>query len=231
MQGTPTSAASRSTTSLSLLRLQQCFDSQFPVGSFAHSGGIEAYANLEDFDPEALEELLAGQIRFGWGRLDLAAAALAWESGGDAAALDRIGAEVEAWKPISGPRLAGERVGRRMQVLANRLFPTELAGLNVRPPQSPVVAGATARRLGLELESFLLFYAGSMLAASLAAATRSMMLSPERSQEIAVSLQPALVSQVQEILEDPHVSLYAATPAHDVRAHQQGFLHTRLFQS
>jgi len=216
---------------LALLRLQQCFDSQFPVGAFAHSGGVETYAQLEGFGPDQLEQLLATQIDLGWGRLDLAAAALGWRAAYDAAELDRLGREVEAWKPIPGQRLAGERVGRRMQVLAARLFPSEAAGLMIRPPQAPVVAGALARRLGLELEPSVLFFAGSTLAASLAAATRSMALSPERAQEISVALQPRLASQVQEILDDPEASLYAATPAHDIRAHQQGFLHTRLFQS
>ncbi len=217
--------------SLALLRLQQCFDSQFPVGAFAHSGGVETYAHLPRFGPAQLEALLATQVRLGWGRLDLAAAALAWEAAPDAAALNRLGAEVEAWKPIPGPRLAGERVGRRMQVLGKRLFPAELGGLDVRPPQAPVVAGALARGLGLEREPFVLFFAGSTLAASVTAATRSMALSPERAHEIVVALQPRLASHVQEILEDPAAALFAATPAHDVRAHQQGFLHTRLFQS
>ena len=216
---------------LALLRLQQCFDSQFPVGAFAHSGGIETYAHVEGFGPEGLQDLLATQIRLGWGRLDLAAAALAWSAGTDAVELNQLAAEVEAWKPIPGQRLAGERVGRRTQVLAKRLFPGEIGGLDVLPPQAPVVAGAVARRLGLDREPFVLFFAGSTLTAALTAATRSMSLSPERAHEIAVALQPRLVSQVQEILDDPQQSLYAATPAHDVRAHQQGFLHTRLFQS
>lgn len=215
---------------LALLRLQQCFDSQFPVGAFAHSGGIEAYTNLPGFGPEQLEELLRTQIRLGWGRLDLAAAILAYraESSGET---DRLAGEVEAWKPIPGQRLAGERVGRRMQVLVRRLFPAEAADLNVQPPQAPVVAGTTARRLGLEEQPFALLYANSNLTAGLTAATRSMSLSPERAHEILVLLQPELAEHTQAILKEPEESLYAATPAHDVRAHQQAFLHTRLFQS
>lgn len=216
---------------LALLRLQQCFDSQFPIGAFVHSGGIESYASVDGFGPNELQELLTAQIRLGWGRLDLAAAALAWDRAGDVAALDELGMEVQAWKPIPGQRLAGERMGRRMQVLAKRLFPQEMSGLDVKPPQSPVVAGAIARRLGLDRYAFVLFYAHSSLAAALAASTRSMTLSPERSQEILVALQSRLVEQVEAVLADPEASLFAATPAHDLRAHQQAFLHTRLFQS
>ena len=58
-----------------------------------------------------------------------------------------------------------------------------------------------------------------------------MTLSPERSQEILVALQPCLVEQLETVLADAEASLFAATPAHDMRAHQQAFLHTRLFQS
>jgi urease accessory protein len=217
--------------SLALLRLQQCFDSQFPIGAFAHSGGIESYANVPDFGPEQLCELLETQIHLGWGRLDLAAAALSWKSGTKPEALNRLAAEVQAWKPIPGQRLAGERVGRRMQVLAKRLFPAEMRGLDVQPPQAPVVAGALACRLRITQQDFLLFYAHSNLMAALAAATRSMTISPERAHEILVFLQPKLAKQVELVLSDPQASLFAATPAHDLRSHQQAFLHTRLFQS
>ena len=48
---------------------------QFPVGSFAHSGGLETYAQM-DAGVHELRELLAHQIALGWGRLDLAIAAL-----------------------------------------------------------------------------------------------------------------------------------------------------------
>lgn len=215
---------------LALLRLQQCFDSQFPVGAFVHSGGIEAYAHVEGFGPDELQALLGTQIAFGWGKLDLAAAILAHRAE-DSERLDALAAEVKAWKAIPGQRLAGERVGRRMQVLARRLFPEQAGTLDVRPPQAPVIAGALARRLGLDEESFAVFYAGSTLTAALAASTRSMMLSPERAQEIAVALQPVLAEQVHKVRADAEASLYAATPAADLRAHQQAFLHTRLFQS
>jgi len=230
-EATRTSSMGAAMQPFALIRLQQCFDSQFPIGAFVHSGGIESYASLQGFGPDELQELLAVQIRLGWGRLDLAAAALAWDRAANTDALNELAMEVEAWKPISGQRLAGERMGRRMQVLAKRLFPAEIGPLDVKPPQSSVVAGVIARRLELDREPFVLFYANSSLTAALAASTRSMTLSPERAQEILVALQPRLVEQVETVLADAEASLFAATPAHDMRAHQQAFLHTRLFQS
>jgi urease accessory protein len=215
---------------VALLRLQQVFDSQFPVGAFAHSGGLETYSHVAGFDPGELRDLLLAQIRLGWGRLDLAAAALAFRTRDDAE-LSRLGAELQAWKPIPGQRLAGERIGRRMLILAKRLYPDLTGRLDIQPPQAPVVAGALARRLGLEERMFLLFYAQSSLTAALAAATRSMPLSPERAHQTLVELQPRLAEQVELVSADPAAAMFAATPALDLRAHQQAFLHTRLFQS
>lgn len=65
-----------------LLRLLQIFDSQFPVGAFAHSGGVETYASLGGGLAE-VREILHAQIALGWGRSELAAAHLAWREKGD----------------------------------------------------------------------------------------------------------------------------------------------------
>jgi urease accessory protein UreF len=64
-----------------LLQLFQLFDSQFPVGAFAHSGGLETYGQRGASLPE-LRELLVSQIGHGWGRADLAAASLGWAAAG-----------------------------------------------------------------------------------------------------------------------------------------------------
>ena len=63
------------------------------------------------------------------------------------------------------------------------------------------------------------------------AATRCLPLSPERVQELLIALQPKLAEAVEWVLHDPAASMFSATPAADLRAHQQACLHTRLFQS
>ncbi|HXT31908.1 MAG TPA: hypothetical protein VN716_21565, partial [Vicinamibacterales bacterium] len=49
----------------SLLRLLQIFDSGFPVGAFAHSGGVETYAALGGSLGD-LRDILHAQIDLGW---------------------------------------------------------------------------------------------------------------------------------------------------------------------
>jgi urease accessory protein len=218
------------------LRLQQLFDSQFPVGAFAFSGGLETYAQLADdpaapFDKRALAELLLHEIEYGWGRLDVAAACVAWRHHREPGELECLGQEVEAFKVISGLRLMSLRLGRRWVAIATRLFPSLMAQVQIPRPHQSVACGAIAAALDLPEAASLLAFSQSSLAASLSAATRAMALSAEQAQEIVIGLQPALIDAVERVRRDPEASLFAATPALDIRAHQQSLLHTRLFQS
>lgn len=215
---------------LTFLRTLQLFDSQLPVGNFAHSGGIEAYAQL-GITPSGLAELLANQVEMGTGRLDLAAAALAWENSENIEELSRLGEELDAWKIIPSIRLSSRGLGARTLVIAERLFPDKVGGLNIASPHQAIIVGALAHRLGIPRHSTLLALAQSQITAYLAAAMRCMPLSPGRAQEILSELQPRIIRSVKCVIENPEASFFAATPAMDIRAHQQKSLYTRLFQS
>lgn len=213
---------------LALLRLLQLSDSQFPVGAFAHSGGLETYAHL-DLPSEALAELLAHQICLGWGRLDLAAVVLAWQRAEDEEALEHLALDLGACKVIPGVHQTSLKLGRRMLKLADRLFPGRAPA--VEPSHHAVILGSLGRRLDITLKPLLLGFAQSTLISALAAATRCMPVSPERAQEILIALQPQLSDAVTRVLRDPEGSFFSSTPALDLRAHQQAHLITRLFQS
>ncbi len=215
--------------SVALIRLLQLHDSQFPTGAFAHSNGLETYAQ-EGLDADGLRELLRSQLQLGWGRLDLAAWVRAWLDP-DPAALDRLGAEMSAWKPVPGLRSSSLRMGARTAKLAARLWP-EMADLRgLAHPHHAVVSGAVGRRFGLRRRDGVLAYAQATLTSSLNAATRCMPLSPERAQEIAVELAPTVVHAAERASDDPQASFWSATPGADLAAHRQARLTTRLFQS
>ncbi len=218
---------------LPLLRLLQLFDSQFPIGAFAHSGGLETYGQAGAALPE-LRELMAGQIALGWGRGELAAARLAWSAACHADAsieLARLSALAGAFKVIPSVRETSLRLGRRTLTLLHRLHPDTLATLTIDPPHHAIVVGAAGCLLELPLRELLLAFGHSLLSGSLAAATRCMPVSPAQAQALIVELQPALEAAAEHAVHATEDTLFTFTPALDIRCHQQGLLHTRLFQS
>ncbi len=218
---------------LALLRLLQLFDSQFPVGAFAHSGGLETFAS-EGAELPQLHEVLEGQIELGWGRSELAAACLAWqatEAPAPLRALNDLAARVHAFKVIPATRDTSLRLGQRTLTLVRRLYPDAVRGLDIEPTHHAVVVGAIGRRLDVELTALLLAFAQSLAAGTLAAATRCMPISPAQAQALLVDMHESLVAAVARVRRNPEDYLFSCTPALDIRAHQQGFLRTRLFQS
>jgi urease accessory protein len=214
---------------LALLRLLQLSDSQFPVGAFAHSAGLEAYAQ-DGIGPDDLHELMATQLELGWGRLDLAGWVRAWHAPG-VEALDALGREMSAWKPIPGVRAASLSIGARTARLAARLWPDWEDLRTLEHPHQAIVSGALARCAGVRPVAGALAFAQSTLTAQLAAATRCMPLSPERGQEILTALAPQLLEAVTRAVDDPVGHFWSATPEADLAAHRQASLRTRLFQS
>jgi urease accessory protein len=222
---TPSSCEARA-----LLRLLQLFDSQFPVGAFAHSGGIETYAASGAGLPE-MREVLDAQIALGWGRGDLAAAYLAWQAAPDSARLHQLSARVHALKVIPASRDTSVRLGGRTLSLVRRLYPSLTKHFDVAPPHHAVVVGAVARAFGLEATPMLLAFAQSLAQGTLAAATRCMPIAPAQAQALLVEAHGAIVEACARVEADPEGSLFSSTPALDIRAHHQLFLRTRLFQS
>jgi urease accessory protein len=236
--------AERRHRALSLLRLLQLFDSQFPVGAFAHSGGIETYASLGGGLAE-LRDLLQAQIALGWGRSELAAAHLAWRADGDQAnkrdchpvtkcrkgdeALVLLAGRVDALKVVPAVRNASIGLGRRMLELLRRLYPE--AAVDVEPPHHAIVVGAAGRRLAIGARELLLAHGQSLAMGTLTAALRCMPVSPAQAQGLLAESHDALALAVERALADPEGALFTCTPALDIRSHEQAFLRTRLFQS
>jgi urease accessory protein len=218
---------------IELLRLFQLFESQFPVGGFAHSGGLETYAQAGAGLP-ALRELMTNQVALGWGRGELAAACLAWTAAAQPDSsneLAHVATLAGAFKVVPSVRDASVRLGARTLGLLRRLYPDEMRALNPDPPHHAVVVGASGRLLELPLRELLLAYGQSLLAGGLAAATRCMPISPAQTQALLVELQPQLAEAVEAVMDAPEDALFTCTPALDIRCHQQTLLRTRLFQS
>jgi urease accessory protein len=216
---------------LGLLRLLQLFDSQFPVGAFAHSGGLETYAARGGSLPE-VRQVLRAQINLGWGRSELAAAWLAWHAAAEpngAAELDRLGVTLDAMKVVPATRDMSLGLGRRTLNLLRRLHPDRLPALS--HPHHAIVIGVAGHCLELEPRAVLLAFAQNLASGILASAVRCMPIAPADAQALLVEVQPQLGAAVARAIDDPEGCLFTCTPALDLRSHQQASLHTRLFQS
>jgi urease accessory protein len=215
-------------SSLRLLRVLQIFDSQFPVGAFAHSGGLETYASLGGGVSE-LREVLQAQIALGWGRSELAAAHLAWHAEKGGSPLFSLARQVDALKVVPAVRNYSVGLGRRTLELLRRLYPD--AAVDVDPPHHAVVVGAAGRRLAIGARELLLAYGHSLAVGTVTAALRCMPVSPAQAQHLLADVHEDLSGAVERALDDPEAALFTCTPALDIRSHEQAFLRTRLFQT
>ena len=110
---------------LPLLQLLQLFDSQFPVGAFAHSGGLETYGQAGARLPDAARTAgIASRPRMGTQRAR--GCGLAWS----AAARRRCrGRTRTSWRIVSAQKVMPSvrdtsiRLGRRTLSLLGRLYP------------------------------------------------------------------------------------------------------------
>jgi urease accessory protein len=217
------------TDPLTRLRLLQIFDSQFPVGAFAHSGGVETYAALGG-GPAELADVLDAQLALGWGRSDLAAAHLAWRATKkEDPPLSLYARQLDALKVLPAVRKSSIGLGRRTVALLKRLYPE--AVVDVDPPHHAIVIGGATARLGIDARDGLLAYAHSLAMGTLAAGLRCMPVSPAQAQELLAGAHGAIAVAVDRALDDPESCFFTCTPALDIRSHQQSLLRTRLFQS
>jgi urease accessory protein len=219
---------------LAWLRLLQLHDSAYPIGAFAHSNGLERYAAL-GLRPEGLEAYLRAQLRLGFGRLDVAAVALAFAAseGDGARELADLATTLDAWKVVPTLRATSLALGRRTLTVAARSWPAAVARVELAPGarHHPLVVGRLARWLDLPLRATALAFAQGSLTGALAAATRCLPLGPERAQALLSALQPALIEGVTAVLRSPADALWSATPAADLRALQQPQMPSRMFES
>lgn len=206
---------------LTWLRLGQILDSGLPTGAFAHSFGLEAYAQ-EGITASELEELLKNILAVN--RLEAAALVLAYREDPLETAL-----WLQAAKPVASTREASLALGRRYLTLGKRLFGLEFPELPY--PHQAVVMAVLGKALATNLEYLLLGFNQQKIWHLLQAATRCLSLSPETAQEILVRLQPALVQASKEVLAEPKKWFFSGTVGLELHEAAQPLLYSRLFKS
>jgi urease accessory protein len=225
---------------IQLLTLLQWTDSSFPTGAFAHSGGLETYAQADAItSPEVLLGLITVKLHSA-ASSDLIAmhVVMAAAAEDDFARLMAVDELLSALKVAREPREASEKVGRRM--LANVLTMRESdALLAYRDAISAgrcaghhaVVHGLACAALGLTSRTALLAFAYGLAANQTAAALKLIAIGQTQAQAVLAASAPAITRAVDAALGRTLDDVGGFTPGLDIRAVQHETLFRRLFIS
>jgi len=222
------------------LELLHLCDSLFPLGTFAHSEGLEAAAagsvgvDLREWIDVVLDEAI--------GRLEGPAVLRAWDAfdARDWDALVSVDEELTALRPASAARRSSRAMGLRLLTTWHALHPDArlahalaLAGNGAIGPTLPVAfAGACgcAGAVAVDRRDAVAAFAYTRLAATVSAAMRIISIGQGDAHAIlarALERVPAVV----EAIAAGSATLESFAPAMDIAAMSQQYLHSRLFRS
>jgi urease accessory protein len=215
---------------LPLLRLQQLADSAFPIGSAAHSFGVEALVEAGLLNTELLamflEDYLAetGALEAAYCAASCGAAIPEWLA---------LNATLGARKLARESRDASSAMGRRFLRLAANISGDELLiaaselGAEVH---LATCFGLSAGVFGIDARTAVAAYLQQSITALVSACQRLLPLGQTQAHQILWSLKPSIIAAVERSAADPALAS-SFTPLLDVASARHATQYTRLFMS
>ena len=225
----------------SLATLLQFADGLFPAGGFAHSFGLETYAQEGRVRTRAdLEAFVAAQLEGAAGPADGVAVALvsrlaASEEGGATMALD---AQLDAMKLVPEFRAASAQMGRQTLRVAQALgedgFLTALARAvdeGRTPGHHPVAFGAALGRASVAAEDAVTAYLHSTAALLVGAGLRLIALGQLDGQRVLAAMRPRIARLAARVAAATADDMWSFHPGIELAGLRHPTLDMRLFRS
>ena len=222
-----------------LLALLHLCDSLFPIGGFGYSDGLEAATSAGVVEtPADFQAWLDVCLDEVVGRMDGPAALRAWSMFElrDWLALCELDDEVTAMRPASATRRSSRAMGLRLATAWSALYPTrrlahllDLAHRQRLGPALPIAFGCACASAGVGMRDAGAAFAYTRMASTTSAALRLMRIGQtDAHTRLAKTLERVpMVVEAMTARARPE----SFTPAMDISAMTQQYLHSRLFRS
>jgi urease accessory protein len=225
----------------SLLVLLQLGDGLFPAGGFAHSFGLETYAQEGRVrDREGLEAFVTAYLEGSAGPGDAVAVAIAARlaAAEDLPAWYSLDARLDAMKTVPEFRSASRQMGRQTARVAaalgdDRLLASIVTAIDdgLAPGHHAAVFGAAAGRLGASAEAAAAAYLYSTAALLVGAGLRLVRLGQLDAQRVLAAARPRIARLAAAAARVGVDDMWTFTPALELAGLRHARLEMRLFRS
>ena len=224
-----------------LLAVLQLADGVFPAGGFAHSFGLETYAqDGRVTDGAGLEAFIVAHLEGAAGPADAVAvaAAVRYAEAGDQAGWVELDARLEAMKVVPEFRAASRQMGRQTARVAASLgddgFVRAVARAvedGLTPGHHPAVFGAALGRSGAGSETAAAAFLYSTAALLVGAGLRLVAIGQVEGQRVLAAVRPRVARLAATAAATPVENMWSFTPALELAGLRHARLEMRLFRS